>query len=67
VGGLHEHDPHYRRCGADASHAADPAPLTAWLRAAALLDWSKQPHYYMFARKIGDWSKAADVVKDLPA
>ena len=26
MGGLHEHDPHYRRCGADAGHAADPEP-----------------------------------------
>jgi hypothetical protein len=43
---------------------ADPA---ASLRAAALLDWSNPPRYYMFARKIDGWSKAADVEKDIPA
>jgi hypothetical protein len=43
---------------------ADPATS---LKAAISFDWSKPPHYYMFARKIAGWSKAADVERDLKA
>jgi hypothetical protein len=35
------------------------------LRAARDLDWSNPPRYYMFARKIAAWSKAAEVAHDL--
>jgi hypothetical protein len=41
------------------------ADAAASLKAATSLDWSSPPRYYMFARKIAGWSKAADVKQDL--
>jgi len=41
---------------------ADPATS---LKAAASLDWSNGPRYYMFTRKIAGWNTAADVERSL--
>ena len=41
---------------------AEPA---AALEAASKLEWGTEPRYYMFARRIGSWSKTADVRSDL--
>lgn len=45
----------------DAFKEADPATS---LKAAASLDWSQPPRYYMFARKLAEWSSAEDVKRD---
>jgi hypothetical protein len=37
------------------------------LSAAATLDWTGEPRYYMFSRKIASWSPAARVREDLRA
>jgi len=39
-------------------------PASALL-AVEMLDWGNPPHYYMFARKLGSWSKTREVVDDL--
>jgi hypothetical protein len=41
---------------------AEPA---AALEAVSKLEWGTEPRYYMFGRRIGSWSKAADVRNDL--
>ena len=41
---------------------ADPAKA---LHAAAQLDWTNPPRYYMFARKIGSWNPASSVLRSL--
>ena len=41
---------------------ADPAKA---LHAVQQLDWSNPPRYYMFARRIGRWSRTAEVQEDI--
>jgi hypothetical protein len=41
---------------------AEPA---AALEAASRLEWATEPRYYMFGRRIGNWSRTADVRNDL--
>jgi hypothetical protein len=43
---------------------SDPARA---LEAIERLDWGGEPRYYMYARKIGDWSVASQVAGDLDA
>lgn len=45
-------------------HLLESRPDRA-LQAAELLDWSRAPRYYMFERKIADWSPASTVRDDL--
>jgi hypothetical protein len=44
----------------------EASPAAAW-KAVTTLDWSSPLRYYMYQRRIGHWSKAADVAKDLKA
>lgn len=54
-----------RKMSPDVEALFNEAEPASSLDAASKLEWGSEPRYYMFARRIGSWSKAADVENDL--